>query len=280
MATTLKKVIESLQDKKIVVPIQEEKDVSYYNEIELRVYIATLNEQQIQLELTSTGEKLFVNFVSIKWKVVGKEVFKKKDVSNILYAQGNKLKVKNPELASNYMYRILEMFEINWLPEQKYYVNRKIAKAPILKAIITGRIQDEETLFKRIASTLYKVKDIDWPTLKEYLHHPYLVTDISINNLKEFTANLNNSLRILIDAQDNFDKLQFFEKSIRLATILNRVIDLSWPEEKLKRKVESMQNEMDAIKNFIVQRDKMISTMFETLKPQVTTPMEEVDLPF
>ena len=280
MATTLKKVIESLQDKKIVVPIQEEKDVSYYNEIELRVYIATLNEQQIQLELTSTGEKLFVNFVSIKWKVVGKEVFKKKDVSNILYAQGNKLKVKNPELASNYMYHILEMFEINWLPEQKYYVNRKIAKAPILKAIITGRIQDEETLFKRIASTLYKVKDIDWPTLKEYLHHPYLVTDISINNLKEFTANLNNSLRILIDAQDNFDKLQFFEKSIRLATILNRVIDLSWPEEKLKRKVESMQNEMDAIKNFIVQRDKMISTMFETLKPQVTTPLEEVYLPF
>lgn len=280
MATTLKKVIESLQGKRIVMPIMEADDVSYYNEAELRVYIAYRNTSEHKLELTSTGEKLFVNFVSTEWKIVGKRVFKKRTVSNIIYAQGNKLKVKDVELASIYMYKILEMFEINWLPEQKYYVNRKIVKAPILKVIITGRIQDEETLFKRIASTLYKVKDIDWQTLKEYLHHPYLVTDISINNLKEFTANLNNSLRILIDAQDNFDKLQFLEKSIRLASILNRVIDLSWPEEKLKSVIDAMQDEINALTDFIDQRSKMISAMLETLKPQVTTPMEEVDLTF
>ena len=280
MTTTLKKVIESLQGKKIVKSIMVADDVSYYNEAELRVYIVYRNKPDHQLELTSTGEKLFVNFVSTEWKIVGKRVFKKKNVSNILYAQGNKLKVKDAKLASVDMHKILQMFGIDWLPEQSDYVNRKIAKAPILKAIITGRIKDEETLFKRIASTLYKVKDIDLLSFKKFLNKDLFVINISIDNLKEFTADLNDSLRILIDAQDDSDKLGLFMNSIRLASVLNRVVDLSWSEEKLKSEKKAMHDEIYALTKFMDQKSKMISAMLETLKPQVTTPMEEVDLTF
>lgn len=280
MSTTLKKVIESLQGKKIVKSIMVADDVSYYNEEELRVYIVYRNKPDHQLELTSTGEKLFVNFVSTEWKIVGKRVFKKKNVSNILYAQENKLKVKDARLASFEIHKILQLFGIDWLPEQNDFVKRTITKAPILKAIITGRIQDEETLFKRIASNLYKIKDIDLLSFKSFLQNNSFVTYFSINNLKEFTADLNDSLRILIDAQDDSDKLGLFMNSIRLASVLNRVVDLSWSEEKLKSEKNAMHDEIYALIKFMDHKSNMISAMLETLKPQDTTSIEQVDLPF
>lgn len=198
------------------------------------------------IELNKSNEKVFVNLVTNKIQRAGNRLYPKKMTTNIIYIQGNILRVKDSDLFVGLFEKIMQLFDIKWTQNLENFEKNYISKSPIFKAILTGRIFNEETLIKRIASNIYRVKDIEWKEIKRFLQSQQQSREyISLFDIKDFTKNFNNSIRVINRSYSNsYEKRVLLRDSLNNAVVLNRKIDLNWSERRLKEEHIKMVKEI------------------------------------
>lgn len=236
--TTLRKIIESKQSGREVIYDTIVKDFNDMTDFEKKMSLRGRSNDRVCIELACRGEKLFVNEITESIIRVGRRVFKKRTSRNLIFAEGNDLKIKN-QFPVPYTDFLLPMFGIEWTRDMKECLKKYLLKPVILKAVITGRIYSEETLVKRIASQVYRIKGVDWKVLREYLSRRPCY--FSLYDLNEFTKDLNNTLRVIVSIindesnPDRYQRLQLIADTLKNAVLLDRVINLRWSEKRMQQ---------------------------------------------
>ena len=245
--TTIRKIISDFQTTKIELEkwIPDNwKELSYG---ELVYKHDKKSNRSIEFATNESKDKLFVNYVYTELTRVGNKVFSKRHSRNILYMQNNSLKIKDVEIFESFYGRIIEVFGITWTKDLNSNIRAFLHKGAILKSVITGRVYNEETLIKRIASTCFGVKNIEWREMKKFLiNNPGSNAYFSIIDLDIFTKNLNNSIRVInrLRKENNLDLLALIQDTLNNAIILNKKIDLNWSVKRLQEEHQVMIQEI------------------------------------
>jgi hypothetical protein len=241
--TTIRKIISDFQTTKIElgkgIPANW-KELSYG---ELVCKHTKKADRSIEFATNESKDKLFVNYVYTELTRVGNKVFSKRYAYNILYMQNNSLKIKDLEFFKTYCSSILEVFGITWTKDLNSNIRAFLHRGAILKSVITGRVYNEETLIKKIASTCFGVKNIEWREMKKFLiNNPGSNAYFSIIDLDIFTKNLNNSIRVInrLREENNLDLLALIQDTLNNAICLNKKIDLNWSVKRLQEEHQVM----------------------------------------
>ena len=245
--TTIRKIISDFQTTKIELEkwIPDNwKELSYG---ELVYKHDKKTNRSIEFATNESKDKLFVNYVYTELTRVGNKVFSKRHSRNILYMQNNSLKIKDVEIFESFYGRIIEVFGITWTKDLNSNIRAFLNRGAILKTVITGRVYNEETLIKRIASTCFGVKNIEWREMKKFLiNNPGSNAYFSIIDLDVFTKNLNNSIRVInrLRKENNLDLLALIQDTLNNAIILDKRIDLNWSVKRLQEEHQIMIQEI------------------------------------
>lgn len=233
--TTLKEIIRSA-DHRIAV-IEEGPDFDAMSDVEIRIALSRRRLERVCLELAGREEKLFVNEVVYRMARTGNRIYKKREVRNLIYASGNSIRMKD-HVPFIYIDHILSMFGIEWTRDMNDRLKEWAVRPSIFKAVITGRIYNEETLVKRIASQIYRIKNVEWKVLRRYLctMYPYF----SLYDINVFTKDFTSSLRVILEANEDQDyirrseRLELIRDTLQNAAVLSRVINLKWSEKRMR----------------------------------------------
>lgn len=245
--TTIKRIITDFQNTKIELEkwIPDNwKELSYG---ELVYKHDKKPNRSIEFATNESKDKLFVNYVCAELTRVGNKVFSKRHSHNILYMQNNSLKIKDVEIFESFYGRIIEVFGITWTKDLNSNIRAFLHRGAILKSVITGRVYNEETLIKRIASTCFGVKNIEWREMKKFLiNNPGSNAYFSIIDLGVFTKSLNNSIRVInrLRKENNLDLLALIQDTLNNAIILDKRIDLNWSVKRLQEEHQVMIQEI------------------------------------
>ena len=245
--TTLRMIIESNPDRRAV--IQEGSDFTGMGEVERMISFYRRNISEIVIELKCAGGKLFVNEVVRSFERAGNRIFPKRRCINLIYVTSSTVKVKGADSMA-LLDSILSLFDITWTRDLKHGLKKYIIKSCIFKAVITGRVYSEETLVKRIASQIYRIRNVEWRVLKDYLCQE-IQHKFSLYDLNAFTRDLNTSLKIITqiyaDRADNNEmywRIETIKDTLKNAVILGRVIDLKWSVKRMNQEHVKMTREI------------------------------------
>lgn len=103
-------------------------------------------------------------------------------------------------------------------------------KPAIVKAILTGAIYNEETLWKAVAKRCYHI-ECPWRLFRDLYTKLRLDYRVSIMDVKDFTKSFEKSARAIVDADG--EMIQLMGDVLKLAVALNEKVDLSWSEKRL-----------------------------------------------
>lgn len=246
--TTLKKKIEEVLPQSIRICSGLPEQWEQMNEQEkILMYQNGRTLFYEDLELKKHEHKTFVNYKITNIQRTGSRIYPKRTTKNIIYIQGNNIKIKNTELFCELFSKITKLFDIRWTNDLKQYEIRFISRSSSLfKAILTGRIYSEETLIKKIASHIFRVKNVEWKELKKFLNQQSQNPSnyFSLCDIRDFTKNFNNSIRILNgyfeDHENARTKIILLRDTLNNAIILNRKIDLNWSDKRVKEEHKKM----------------------------------------
>ena len=245
--TTLKKKIEEVLPQSIRLFSTAPEKWDQMNEQEkLLIFQSTKSICHEDLELRRHEDKLFVNIKRVSIRRIGNRLFPKRTTINIIYIQGNIIKVKDTAIFNGQFKLIMQLFGILWTENLKPYEYYFISKPSILKSVLTGRVYSEESLIRKIASHIFRVGDIEWREMKKYLkiQAEYPNDYISIFDIRDFTKNFNNSIRVLNRNFENHHlnrhNTLLLRDALNNAVILNKKIDLNWSEKRIHEEHKKM----------------------------------------
>lgn len=245
--TTIRRIISNFNPVKIEIQkeIPEDWKTKPYTEIVHKL----VGRQNIFVKITRpTKEKLFVNIVSNCLTRIGARVFVKNQISCVLYMENNILKVKSSTDFIWYKKEILEAFGIRWAEELDSNLSYYLAKPAILKAVLTGRVYNEETFFKKVMSTCFSIRDIEWREIKEFCKNCSCgYVRMKLADLQDFTKNFRNSIRVYnrLCKEKDYSGLQLLADTLQNAVILNEKIDFNWSMKRLNAEHHRMVQEIN-----------------------------------
>lgn len=221
---SLRKFIETFPEKSFIHSTENIpsnfNELSYYEKYKL----VGINDTITQLVVKSDSI-----FFCTKYKTVeriGNRFFCK------LYPSKEYVYITPSKIVVNSQFEEIEQFltdvcKMTWfqdipLPIQRVY----FIKPSILRAILTKRIFSEETLYRGIASKCFGIKGIDWHLIKNLLLSGY----INILDLKYFTRNLEDSIKVLLQNQSHID---IYRDLLDCAVKLNEIVDFTWSAKRI-----------------------------------------------
>lgn len=214
------------------------KDLSYEDKFKLY----NSNAQNTAYRIIKTDLGLFLYFDRIILKRVGKSIFPKKEGGRKATYIDNKLKTN---LTYSDVIQFLDILGLDFTDKIDYALTRFIVKPCILKDIFTRRIYSEETLVKAIQKKVYHLKDIPWKSFRTYLTNINDYPSFSLYDLKDFTKDLNESIRIINEERRGVfssSKLQLLRDMLTSAVKLNEVIDFTWSDKRLSEEHKRQNN--------------------------------------
>lgn len=186
-----------------------------------------------------TSKRLFANenciyYIEESKKVgrCGKVFYPVTFVKNSIYINSHEVSLN---CDPNMIFQFLQHIGINWFTDlfSKCNMLGQIVKnKTIFRRIITGRIYNEETLYKSVASCMYKVKNVSWKHVRKYCNLNSF-DRISLTDLVAFTRNPEAS----IDVLDNMDGLNYsniYSDLIKCAIKLNQIVDFTWSDKRIE----------------------------------------------
>lgn len=234
--TTLKKIIDSSENKVVITYDNLTKYWEGKSELQKRALFSTSCMSKHSLVLTKKENALFFYSVLEKPRIIGKNLFINRDSERIVAILNNKVIVGNSFKEGTYNRQFLSMMNIRWTEDLHTGLMKYLRRPTILKAVLTNRIYSEETLVKRIASQIYRMKNVQWKLLRDFLvKQDSCHINISLFDLNVFTKNINNSLKVILQCweEKNIDYLRIIEDTIKNAIVLERKVDLLWSPKRM-----------------------------------------------
>lgn len=234
--TTLKKLINASENKTVVTYDNLTKAWESKSRLQIKALLSTTYLSKHSLVLTKKENALFFYSVLEKPRIIGKNFFIGRDSERIVAIMDNKVIVSNTFKDGIYNQQFLSMMNILWTEDLHPGLMRYLRRPTILKAVLTNRIYSEETLVKRIASQIYRMQNVQWKLLRDYLvKQESKHFGISLFDLNIYTKDINNSLKVILQCweEGNYDYLRVLEDTIKNAIVLEKKVNLLWSPKRM-----------------------------------------------
>lgn len=167
-----------------------------------------------------------VNFLKVNR--VGCRIFKKSEICSSVYIETDKVIVKGDVET---VILLLKHLNLNWFRDIPEYIrNCYFTKSTILRAILTKRIYSEETLYKRIGTSCFQLKDVSWKSVREYCTNSNFY-EFKISDLRDFTKNVEQSIQVI--AKHSFTSIHLYHDLLTYACESNQIVDFTWSEKRI-----------------------------------------------
>lgn len=215
--------------------------------------------------ISAKGDFLMFSILTRNILRNGRRIFTKTHEDELIVFRGNSLLIKSTLCANDIrvFFNIIGV-EASFLEKDgillkddcgTYGDNLYILnKSAILKAVITGRIYNEETFIRRYAQVSFGLKKTDWKLFKKFIRSGQ-ACNFNIADIRDFTKDFDSSLRVVLDslnASDDYQKIQRLRDLLKSATQLNEVVNFRWSDKRIKaehdRQIEIIQAKAIAVK--------------------------------
>lgn len=127
------------------------------------------------------------------------------------------------------IHKFLDLCNITWYKElSNHTCGIYLGKSSVLRAVLTKKVYNQETLYKFIVKRVFGNKDISWKNCRNYCENP---KSVSILDLATFTKNINDSLEVVCNPTSNINLLNDL---LTYAIQLNEVVDFKWSEKRMR----------------------------------------------
>lgn len=192
------------------------------------------------------------------YKRLGKKFFVNRERLSYIYISPTSLKIDCGQ--GDFEFFLKQIGIIWWKDIPNGVLNRYFRISFIAKSIFIGTIYNEETLYKAIAKRIFHCKEISWRNMKRYCElKPFEY--ISLLDLKDFTKNINDSIRIYCDSKD---KKQIYYDLLNSAVKLGETVDFTWSAKRIEE--EHLRQTRKLMEIEIAKKDQtpIYKNLFET----------------
>lgn len=222
--------------------------------------------------LSVRKEKIYLFFLSERIQRFGRNFYKKSVIENGITLTDKEIKTGK----CGYNLEIIKFYEtigITWVQSLPSCYLVYLINSNLMKAIISNRIYNKETLVKRIGTQIYKVKNVEWKLLAFHLEKIMGLGGYQFNpyDLYLFTKDINNSLRAIkkeIEKNTTDNNLSLLKDLLLDAIKLDKKVDFSWSEKRMNQEHLNMTRELMEEE---LREKEAISLYDETIKKGIET---------
>ena len=142
-----------------------------------------------------------------------------------IWIEYNKINVNCSDV--DFILQFLNLCNINWHRDIPSSVLFFFRKPTVLRAILTQKIYNEETLYKFIGKRIFQV-NIGWRFVRMYLQSN---CGISLFDLRDYTRNLEKSILCIC----NRNSVREYCDLITYAIQLNQIVDFGWSKNRIRQ---------------------------------------------
>ena len=227
--TAFDKFLDTLEDKKVkevIEPLnyQEFLKLPHIEKVGRHHYGSTMYYRK-----DKTG--IYCAYFSTVIHRAGKRFYPKTEKTSEIFITNKNFIFKNPnDILLEYFFKQIDSL---WKPINKFSgVELKFfTKTRIFKNILLGKIYNDETFYRAIGKYCYQIKNFNWRDLKFFLNQN-VYFPISVYDLKDYTVNLENSLRIYNSKEAD---LNLLNDLIHYAALLDKPVNLAWSRKRMER---------------------------------------------
>ena len=195
--------------------------------IEKVKYIGEYNTQYI-LSVKENG--LFYGLKRSEVKRSGRNIYTKSEWDQSLIIVDNKISLKNATIP--FVVEFLNIININFFRDFNHRELIFLVKPFMISAILRKKVYGLETFYRQILTCSYKLPDFDWRLFRKYINCNF--SGISFLDMKCFTRNLNDSLKVVVNlAEKDWEKHSFLIDMLRCAVKLDEIVDFTWSESRI-----------------------------------------------
>lgn len=201
----------------------------------------------------------YIYYAEIGWIVqrLGKAFFKKECSKDYIYVGLDGITI-NDRNNNKFILTFLSICGITWVTDLPNNVIHFLRKKSILKSVLIKTIYNQETFYKAIGKRMFKLNNVGWRTIREYLTSNCF---ISIFDLNDFTKNAETSIKVFVEASAS--KRTLLSDLLNCAVQLNEVIDFSWSDNRIQEE-HTRQNRLLIEREIISKSDSNIFEEFPT----------------
>lgn len=199
-----------------------------FNELSYREKYSYAGQGDKLFKLSVKNDAIYATVNFLKVNRVGCRIFKKSETSSSVYIEPNKITVRGDAEA---VMLLLKHLNLNWFRDIPAYIESfYFIKPTILRALLTKRIYSEETLYKRIGTSCFQLKDVSWKSVREYCTNSNFY-EFSIYDLRDFTKNVEQSIQVI--AKHRFTSIHLYRDLLTYACEYNQIVDFTWSEKRI-----------------------------------------------
>lgn len=199
-----------------------------FNELSYKEKYSYAGQSDKLFKLSVKNDAIYATVSLLKVNRVGCRIFKKSETSSSVYIEPNKITVRGDAEA---VMLLLKHLNLNWFRNIPEYIRSfYFVKSTILRALLTKRIYSEETLYKRIGTSCFQLKDVSWKSVREYCINSNF-NGFSIYDLRDFTKNVEQSIQVI--AKHHFTSIHLYRDLLTYACESNQIVDFTWSEKRI-----------------------------------------------
>lgn len=172
----------------------------------------------------------------------GKKFYPKHTWTDTIVIKGNKINTSALSIGGLRQFLSIINVDTRFIDDEPINNCATYLLKPIIIAdVLRKKVYNRETLCKTVLSKIYHLKGFNWKLFYEYLK--YGANYCSIFDLKDFTKDLNASLRTLVNLGDVYNPV--YRDLLDCAVKLNEVVDFTWSQKRIKEEHQRQINELN-----------------------------------
>jgi len=226
---TTKQFVAQTTTKKIRIS-DEDPIIDNFKNLLYRERYKSLSEYHRVREMSMVHkDDLFLCYFNVKYpKRVGNNIFLTTSTEGGVVVSSKGVKISR--VAHNEMLLMLQALGIDTFRDLESSLAMYLHKPSILRSVLIKTIYNEETLVKAIGRRCFHLKKFSWKNLRKFLCHG---PNVSINDLRDFTTNVEKSIDVLVNTPEFSDDAKLLKDSLDTAAQLNLKINLTWSKKRL-----------------------------------------------
>lgn len=200
-----------------------------FNELNFSEKLRFVGNENIIYYLSVKNDNLFFGLKEIVVKRVGKTIYKSSRWTDTIVVSSSKVSIK--DISLNSVKTFLSIIGINFFDTLNGSESMFLRKSFMIAAILRKKVYNIETYFKQILACSYKLHNFDWKLFRRFFKSHFM---FPLNDLLCFTKNLTNSMREVINSEDDYDKLVLLQDILKCAVKLDEIVDFTWSNKRLQ----------------------------------------------
>lgn len=186
------------------------------------------------------GESLFCGHLMTTVKRRGDNLFRKADLIHKLTIRKNRI-----ALTGSLSQDMLSILDIEWTKDIFDNWSQFISKPSILRAVLTRKVYNIETLVREIYWRLYRIRIQNWKEGRYYLDKASLLINFGLTDINAYTVDANASIRALNSLRQKYNsgfithadldrQRRLMEDLLKSAIMLGEKVNLEWSVRRME----------------------------------------------